>query len=863
MPTLYFNSTPSLSTVVNDFVSMLQLTSSHSHHYLNSYSNHKCIPPGHVFQSKASPSLPFNQNGITETTYFDSINNIADEDIDSFDRTGSLHRFLSAGTARNIPSNMVPATLSNRFSYSGNTIPGENIQTLPREVIAKPIFIVQNQVETIQKPEFIVQDNVLGFIRKPEFLIQEIPEILQRPEFLVQEEVVGTIVKPTFLVQEQVVNVVQKPQFAIQEDVNVIVKPDFQLEEITEVVPKPTFVVEENVLPVQKPTFVVESSQEVIQKPDFVIAPVPVTIRKPEYQITENVIPVQKPAFLVQETPETVIRPEFVITEEVVPVPRPNFLVREEVQVIQRPSFLVQDVVETVQKPEYSVQDSTVVVQKPEFFIEDVTETVMKPSFVEQEVPVTVVSPQYLVQEQMIPVPKPQFVIADTVVPVVKPEFVIEEVQEVINKPEYMIEEVAIPVDKPTYLIEETQVVVQKPNFIIEEVVQTVPKPEYLIQEAVEIITKPEFIVQENVVETIIKPKFIVISASNPTGEVFDASKYKSSVPFTEDNGTVKNTLQGITVVSSAHSKQTVQNNPVTSIVYPGLPHIFKEEDNIPNMHHLTSPPVYSQKEPVVIAPSIKPQTIEGMEFSQPLHDNEFPSPPLKPYINHKTSPLNFQKKTVVITPSIKPNTIETIEEFSHPINGVQGPLHFEEIPPRVQNHSGLPKSAPKVKSDRVEVLSPHSSTTVAPRTLPRTLEVVEVDHKAAVPINDRVYYQNHRPISTSVKSLIDEDFLTIANKLGYQISSSTPNNFLQPHTKIKKNVDKSEEEELFETLNGIHDLIENGQYYSETGIPHPKYGYLFQDQFPGDTNFNETMIGDSNYEQDDRFIDYSGDSNY
>lgn len=661
------------------------------------------------------------------------------------------------------------------------------------EVLTKPNFVIQPIVETIQKPEFLVQENVLGVIQKPEFVIQEFSEVLSKPEFVIQEEVVGTVVKPTYVVQEQV-SVVQKPEYAIEEDVEFIVKPEFQIQEFTEVISKPTFVVEENVVAIQKPTFAIQSSQEVIQKPDIVIASVPVTVRKPDYQIAENIIPVAKPAFFVQETQETVIKPEFVVTEEVVPVPRPNFLVQEQVQIVEKPNFQVQDVVQTVQKPEYSVQESTVVVQKPEFFIEEVTETVVRPSFVEQEVAETVISPHYVVQDELVTVTRPQFVVEETLVPVVKPEFFVEEVSEIVQKPQYVVEDVAVAVEKPTYVLVDTPVVVPKPNYVIEETVETVAKPEYNIEERVEVIQKPEFVIQDRVVATIQKPKFIVVSSSNPSGKEFNAEDYLKS------GGSPSAEAEPVFIDRHNDVHMNLKSAPEPRPCPTGNSHHIPLAE--PSRHHHGP---HAQSERVIIPPSLRPQIIEGVEeFIHPVPVPEFVqkvpvvSHPVPVAISHPVPLPEFHEHSV--TPLHRTFSGVEVDE----IVSLPSTIHAKTVHNHASSHSA--QKTPILRTEVIEVTPKVSSQQAHHHS--RTTSVVPVNHH-----------------SNNIHGL-----QVLGKKLGYEVRPE-PNDFKAPKLKVKKNTDISEEEELFEWLYGQHDLVENGQYYLELGIPHPKYGYLLQDQ--------------------------------
>ncbi|KAI5699949.1 hypothetical protein M8J75_011624 [Diaphorina citri] len=779
-------------------LALTQLSRAHPNHF-HTYPNTNSISHKYVPSAKgphpylASPSAIEKPDIYTQSgnNYVDYLGDKVIGNTYAYSTVTQQERIIPS----TIPRTVLPGRTNGGFSSGVGTVVTE--VPLPQEVITKPNFVLQPQTETIQKPDFVVQENVLGVIQKPEFLIQEISEVVSKPEFLVQEEIVGTVVKPTFVVEEQV-SVVQKPEFAIQENVEVIVKPEFQIEEVTEVIPRPTFVVEENVVPIQKPTFVIQSSQEVIQKPDIVISPVPVTVRKPEYQITENIIPVAKPAFFVQETQETVVKPEFVITEEVVPVPRPNFLVQEEVQVVQKPNFLVQDVVQTVQRPEYSVQESQVIVQKPEYFVEDVTETVIRPTFVEQEVAETVVSPRFVVEEQLIPVSRPQFVVAETVVPVVKPEFFIEEVSEVIPKPEYLVEDVPVTVEKPTYLLEETPVVIQKPNYVIEENVETVSKPEFFIQEEVEVITKPQFFVQDDIIETIVKPKFVVISSSNPAGEEFDISKYnlKSSASV------VNNPAKVVVVDTPARPTIAPLGNPkqIPIVVGPGV-----QSNNVPQYIEVAvdrvKPATLTRTEPVVIPPSVQPRIIDVIEeFSHP-------APRVVSQLPYST-PVHTHSGPVIIPQSIQPQTIEVVEELPNPI--------FRSSTHSIPHHHAGPFDAHHSVT--------HNHAPVVVNT--DGLEIVEVTHPHPVKSH------GHRsPLSSS--TLVGNGYkrdhhgrVVIASKSGYQSEES--NEFLPPKIKVKKNVDQSQAEELFETLYGFHGLVEDDEHYFDDGMPHPKNEYFF-----------------------------------
>lgn len=726
-------------------------------------------------------------------------------------------------------------SLSDNFGSVVGPLVSETPLPVQTEVINRPNFVLQPLVETIQKPNFVVQENVIG-VQKPEYLIQEVQEILTKPEYLVQEKVVGTITKPTFEVQDQIIGVVKKPEFDIQEDVEFVVKPDFKVQDVTEVVTKPTYTVEENTVVVQKPTFAIQSLQEVIQKPNIIIIAVPQTILKPEYQITDNIIPVAKPTFFVQETQETVVKPEFVVTEEVVPVPRPNFLVQEEVQVVQKPNFLIQDVVETVQRPEYNVQETTVTVQKPDFSIEEVTETVVKPSFVEQEVPIAVVNPHFIVEEQVVPVTKPHFVVQETLVPVVKPEFKIQDVTEVIKKPEYIVEDVSITVDKPTYFIEDTPVIVKKPNYIIEENVETITKPEYVIQDEVEIITKPQYIVQEQVVETIVKPKFVVVSASNPRGEEFDITKYKLKSPSLV-NSPVK--------IEAVKQPFVLPNN-----VNAGFKIETVEQSSL--KEYPTNSKGNLNQVPFVISEVHKaPQLL--------VHSQ----PSFSPLPHHQT-------QSIAIQPAIKPKTIDVIEEFSHP-DHIQVPHH---VTGSQNNHPfslDLGHLASVEKPVYLESSGTTSHATIQPIQHPHIHSHHHHHSETLVPIpkspssltsqiqtqeqnleQKRLYSASHPSTESSLKSdyrKAGHGLFELGKHLNHQKTSGSSNEFLAPHIKIKKDISKSEEEELKNLLLEVHGLLENKQI--STGF-RDTYGYLFENQHENDSKPNDQIIFSSGKIYDD-----------
>lgn len=742
-----------------------------------------------------------------------------------------------------IPTTIPRRTISVSQGESFNCAESVVVTTVPSsvetEVITKPNFVLQPIVETIQRPEFLVQENVLGVIQKPEFVIREIPEVLSKPEFLVQEEVVGTLVKPTFVIEEQV-SIVQKPEFVIEEDVEVIVKPEFQIQEVTEVIPKPTFVVEENVVSIQKPTFAIQSSQEVVQKPDIVISPVPVTVRKPDYQIAENIIVVAKPSFLVQETQERVIKPEFVVTEEVVPVPRPNFLVQEQVQVVQKPNFQVQDVIQTVQKPEYSVQESTVVVQKPDFFIEEVTETVVKPTFVEQEVAETVISPHYVVEDELVTVTRPQFVVEETDVPVVKPEFFIEEVSEVVPKPQYVVEDVSVAVEKPTYVLLDTQVIVPKPNYVIEETIETVAKPKYNVQERVEIIKKPEFVVQDKIVATIIKPKFLVVSSSNPKGEVFNSQNYVKSggSPSADAEPPVFIEIHNLQNVPEPRSSTTGHVHHIAHAQYlPShelLDTVVTSHHALPTGHHHvpTSAP-HAHIETVIIPPSLRPQIVQEVEeFSHSSQEFTHPAPVT---ISHSVQLPEFHED--LITPLNHAYLKLELDE----ITPLSSHIHAKTCPISPNHHSissGHSMHRPPIV--RTQVVE------VTPGVLPHPLNLPIAQHHTTTAIT---------PVNNNPKNNM-HGLQVIGNKLGYEVAGESIE-FMAPKLKVKKNTDMSDDEELFEWMYAHHDLVENGQFYLEAGIPHPQYGYLFQDQEARPIRDEQSVKKDTDTEHSHELEDY------